>query len=173
MPDMRSAGKKGKKKPKMMQASFQAGESSSAAAAQTATMEVETQMIFDQSASSSTQVASTTLLAAENGFEIQMTLEGDDDASNHFSSMRKKDKAAYEKRQAEVQNKFGFEQASFEPKAQSTTTSTAPQMVSSSTGYDSEEEKANLVKRLKAMEAEEEHDNLFDKPVPFGLGAPD
>lgn len=47
MPDMRSAGKKGKKKPKMMQASFQAGESSSAAAAQTATMEVETQMIFD------------------------------------------------------------------------------------------------------------------------------
>jgi len=49
----------------------------------------------------------------------------------------------------------------------------APKMVSSSTGYDSEEEKANLVKRLKAMEAEEEHDNLFDKPVPFGQGGPD
>ena len=49
----------------------------------------------------------------------------------------------------------------------------APKMVSSSTGYDSEEEKANLVRRLKAMEAQEEHDNLFDKPVPFGQGAPD
>ena len=51
MPDMRSGrsgGKTGKKKPKMMQASFQAGESSSAVAAQTAaTMEQETQMIFD------------------------------------------------------------------------------------------------------------------------------
>ena len=45
-------------------------------------------------------------------------------------------------------------------------------MVSSASGYDSEEEKRALVERLKKMEAEEEHDNLFDCPVPFGSGAP-
>ena len=46
-------------------------------------------------------------------------------------------------------------------------------MVCSSTGNDSEEEKNELVKRLQEMEANEEHDNLFDNPVPFGQGAPD
>ena len=45
-------------------------------------------------------------------------------------------------------------------------------MVNSATGDDSEEEKAALVERLKKMEAEEEHDNLFDNPIPFGSGAP-
>lgn len=41
-------------------------------------------------------------------------------------------------------------------------------MVNSATGDDSDEEKAALVRRLQAMEAEEEHDGMFDKPVPFG-----
>ena len=36
-----------------------------------------------------------------------------------------------------------------------------------------EEEKAALVRRLRQMEAEEEHDDMFDKPVPFGSGRPD
>ena len=43
-------------------------------------------------------------------------------------------------------------------------------MVNSATGDgdDSEEEKAALVRRLQAMEDVEEHDGLFDNPVPFG-----
>ena len=44
-------------------------------------------------------------------------------------------------------------------------------MISSSSGYDSDEEKAALVRRLKAMEAEEEHDDIFDRPIPFGSSA--
>lgn len=41
-------------------------------------------------------------------------------------------------------------------------------MVNTATGEDEEEKKAALVRRLQAMEAAEEHDGLFDAPVPFG-----
>ena len=47
-------------------------------------------------------------------------------------------------------------------------------MINSGTSNDNEEEeKAELVRRLTAMEDAEEHDNLFDKPVAFGSGRPD
>ena len=47
-------------------------------------------------------------------------------------------------------------------------------MINTSTGKgddDSDDEKAALVRRLQAMEAEEEHDGMFDNPVPFGSAA--
>ena len=46
-------------------------------------------------------------------------------------------------------------------------------MVNTATGKgdDSDEEKAALVRKLQKMEAEEEHDGMFDNPVPFGSAA--
>ena len=102
------------------------------------------------------------MLANQDGFSIAISNNADDEdeADNHFKKMRTQDKKAYK---TKVDNSFGFEAAQPQPPKQY-----QPTMVSSSTGNDSDEEKAELVRRLQAMEAEEEHDEMFDKPIAFG-----
>ena len=79
--------------------------------------------------------------------------------------MRQQDKAAYEKQKTELASKFGFEPA--KPKDEESKSKASPVMVNSSSGNDSDDEKAALVKRIQAMTADEEEDP-FDKPIAFG-----
>ena len=44
-----------------------------------------------------------------------MSLNDSDDGTNHFQSMRKQDKEAYERRQTDIADKFGFEEAQPKP----------------------------------------------------------
>jgi len=89
----------------------------------------------------------------------------EEDASSHFADLRRKDKAAYQKRKAELGERIGIEAAK---RPHWSVEATKDVMVSSLPTDDSEEEKRRLVERLKAMEAAEEHDDMFDKPTAFG-----
>ena len=90
MPDMRSnRSGKSKKKPKLVNASFQAG-------AETA----------NTAAAANTEEFKSTTLVDTSGFNYQMHVA--QDSHNHFESLRKKDKIAYD---TEIESKFGFEQA--------------------------------------------------------------
>lgn len=163
-----SRANKAKTKPRLVNATFQAGNDDNLA----------------QAASQSKRVAAeesreARVLVADNGFSFVMTNDGDsDDANDNFANFRRQDKKAYEERQAEVAKKFGFEEA--KPKTE--TDRPAPVMVSTATDTavaattsmsTEDEEKAELVRRLRQMEDEEEHDNKFDRPTPFGRGRPD
>lgn len=66
----------------------------------------------------------------------------DDDADSHFKNKRKRDKEAYKNK---IDNHFGFEAAKVKTAAASSPRKT---MVNTSTGNDSDEDKAALVKRL-------------------------
>ena len=125
MPNMRGSKKKkkgGKKAPRMVQATFQAGsddisenQAQPAAAtsiSESSTMEIslEPEMEFDDEAKASEQE---TWLANENGFQIALStnIDEDEEANNHFARMRRQDIEAYEAKQREIEHKFGFEAA--------------------------------------------------------------
>ena len=112
---MSSLRAKKKKRPQMVQASFQAGNDPmiSGGAASTSTLAESEQTIEMGPAAATTFASESTeqeevkddngnaiqFAVKEGGFQIVSTFEGADEATNHFQRMRQKDKQAYETKQ--------------------------------------------------------------------------
>ena len=122
MPDMRRnrPAKKAKKKPKMVQASFQAGEPQVSLGQST----VQINTCVGTSAEELKDPIEVQRpdkhdreLINDGGFQISMVTSSNEDneADAHFKRMRQQDKEAYE---TKINNQFGFEEAQPKPEGE-------------------------------------------------------